>query len=81
MTQLDQVDVDVLLAKGSPRPLFVVIRPAMEKLTLDVCEVIRSQWQSLIDRHPEANLPPAVVLPKGWDIEAFYPPKPPEAIE
>lgn len=77
MTQLDQVDVDVLLAKGSPRPLFVVIRPEMATLTLEVCEVIRSQWQSLIDANPAANLPPCVVFPKGWDIEAVYPPTPP----
>jgi hypothetical protein len=29
----------------------------------------------LVDKHPD--LPPAVCLPGGWDIEAVYPPKEP----
>ena len=78
MTQLSEIDCDVLLAKGEPRPMFVVIRPSMNGLTPEVCETIRKQWELFMKAHPEANLPPAVVLPKGWDIEAVYPPITPE---
>lgn len=78
MTTLSEVDCDVLLAKGTPRPMFVVIRPNMNPLTPEVCELIRKQWDLFTKAHPEANLPPAVVLPKGWDIEAVYPPNLPE---
>jgi hypothetical protein len=77
--KLNEVDLDVLLAKGEPRPMFVVIRPVAASLTEELCETVRSQWQSLVDAHPEASLPPCIVVPKGWDFEAVYPPKTPEA--
>jgi hypothetical protein len=74
MTQLSKIDIDVLRAPGEPRPMFVVIRPNAP-LTLEVRENVQRQWQMLMDKHPE--LPPAVCLPSGWDIEAVYPTKVP----
>jgi hypothetical protein len=78
MTQLSEIDIDVLRAPGEPKPMFVVIRPNAP-LTPEVCEHVQRQWQMLVDKHPE--LPPAVCLPSGWNIEAVYPPKPPAEIE
>jgi hypothetical protein len=75
MTQLSEIDIDVLKAPGEPRPMFVVIRPTASVLTPEVVEHIQRQWQMLVDKHPD--LPPAVCLPRGWDIEAVYPPKVP----
>lgn len=75
MTRLNEIDIDVLRAPGEPMPLFVVIRPANAALTPELCEQVARQWQMLVDKHP--NLPPAVCLPSGWDIEAVYPPKVP----
>lgn len=76
MTRLSEIDIDVLQAPGEPRPLFVVIRPANAVLTPETVEHIQRQWQMLVDKHPD--LPPAVCLPRGWDIEAVYPPKLPK---
>ena len=77
MTQLHEVDCEILLAKGKPRPLFVVIRPN-RPISLEALQNIRDGWGQFVAANPTADIPPCVVVPHGVDIEAVYPPKPPE---
>lgn len=77
MTQLQEIDCEVLLAKGGPRPLFVVIRPNVP-LSPQALQNIRDSWQQFVAANPTADIPPCVVVQHGLDIDAVYPPKPPE---
>lgn len=74
MMRLSEIDCDVLLAKGEPRPLFIVIRP-QHTITADMAEQIRNQWEKFVASYPDANIPPCVVLPKQLDLEAVYAPE------
>ena len=72
--RLSEIDCDVLLAKGEPRPLFIVIRP-QHTITPEVAEQIRNQWEKFVASYPDANIPPCVLLPKQLDLEAVYAPE------
>lgn len=74
MIPLSKLDCEVLLAKGEPRPLFVVIRPKVP-ITPHMAEDIRDAWKQFVDANPTENIPPCIVVSKDIDIEAVYDPE------